>query len=150
MKKYMISLLLMAAPAVTFAQLKVKSDGTLHVKDTIGYTVSYMSVGDLSETDYENSGYMGIHALRYESTSYKPAIAVFGEAKKQSLNSSTSANAIGVWGNAYGAASGHNIGVLGTTSPDCVGIGLYATNEGGVAPSWSQPSDHGDGSRVLS
>lgn len=140
MKKIIISLLLMAAPAVMFAQLKVKSDGTLHVKDTIGYTASYMSVGDLSETDYENSGYMGIHALRYESTSYKPAIAVFGEAKKQSLNSSTSANAIGVWGNAYGAASGHNIGVLGTTSPDCVGIGLYATNEGGVAPSWSQPS----------
>lgn len=140
MKKILFSLLLMAVPAVMLAQLKVKSDGTVHIRDTVGYTVSYLSVGDMSETYFENSGYMGIHALRNESTSYKPAIGVLGEGVKQSLNSSTSANAIGVWGNAYGAASGHNIGVLGTTSPDCVGIGLYATNEGDIAPSGHHPT----------
>ena len=140
MKKIIVSLLLATAPAVLSAQLKVKSDGTVHIKDTASYTVSYMAVGNLSETDFEESGYMGIHALRYESAANNRAIAVFGEGKKQSLNSNTSAEAIGVWGNAYGAAPGHNIGVLGTTNPDCVGVGLYATNEGDIAPYGNHPS----------
>ena len=139
MNRIIASILLTAAPALLFAQLKVKSDGTVHIKDTANYTASYMSVGDLSETDFENSGYMGIHALRYESLQYRPAVAVFGEGKKLSLTSNTSAEAIGVWGNAYGAAPGHNIGVLGTTIADCVGVGLYATNEGDIAPYGHHP-----------
>ena len=140
MKRIITFILLTAVPTLIFAQLKVKSDGTVHIKDTANYTSSYMSVGDLSQTDYENSGYMGIHALRYESLQYRPAVAVFGEGKKLSLTSNTSAEAIGVWGNAYGAAPGHNIGVLGTTIADCVGVGLYATNEGDIAPYGHHPS----------
>ena len=140
MKRIITFILLTAAPTLIFAQLKVKSDGTVHIKDTANYTASYMAVGDLSQTDYEYSGYMGIHALRYESIANRPAIAVFGEGKKLSLLSNTSSFAIGVWGNAYGAAPGHNIGVLGTTNPDCVGVGLYATNEGDIAPYGHHPS----------
>lgn len=68
MKKIIVSLLLATAPAVLSAQLKVKSDGTVHIKDTANYTVSYMAVGNLSETDFEESGCMGIHALRYLKT----------------------------------------------------------------------------------
>lgn len=96
MKRIITSVLLTAAPMLLFAQLKIKSDGTVHIKDTANYTSSYMSVGDLSQTDYEYSGYMGIHALRYESIANRPAIAVFGEGKKLSLLSNTSSFAIGV------------------------------------------------------
>ena len=141
MKKIIFAMMLAATPTLLFAQLKVKATGNVAIKDTNNSSTAYLSVGDITE-GYSLAGSegIGIHALKYEPAQYGTCVGIFGEARKLSLNQTNSGLSIGIWGQGYGAAAGRNIGVLATTIPDGYGVGIYATNEGGIAPPEHHPT----------
>lgn len=131
MKKYFISMLLMAAPAVMFAQFKVDSNGDVCIKRTYTESNASVSVGtnlSAGANTYSQYCQMGLHSQKYDTTEGDDCVGVYGEAEK---NSNTASDmSIGVFGYGCGGQTNHNIGVFGTIHPYQYGAGIYGTNEG--------------------
>lgn len=134
MKKYLLSMLLFAAPIIVFAQLKVAADGKVYVKKTGGTQNASLAIGDIPNSNfdecYDSDTKYGIHAQQYDTQNKAYNIGILGEAKK----SQAQGYSIGMWGDACGGASYQNIGVVATIPPDVTGTALYATSEGGPGP----------------
>lgn len=112
-KKVFVLLVLMAAPAIVFAQLKVKSDGRV-VAGTEFQTSSNYNIGFQS----------GI-----QTTNTNTIVAVYGRA-----NSSYYGATYGMYGvadNSYGLS---NFGVYGTLDNNSYGVGVYGGTfvQGGI------------------
>lgn len=124
MKKYFISLLMMAVPVTIMAQFQVLSDGSAKLLRTQSSTYSYFGIGSSSDW-YSSSGYkMALHiscpaalAGNFKYGIYSGAAGNYG-----------SGRAIGVLGQAGFATTGYNYGVIGGICDDNVnGAGIFGT-----------------------
>ena len=124
MKKTIISLLLMAAPVAMFAQLKVKSNGTVSVGNNNTFPNSLFSVGNVSSSS--SLGNVGIYSRIYASTmtSGLENTGVLGYIfAAQNCNKHTK----GVYGHVMSGTSGKCFGVFGSVSSSYIGVGVYGT-----------------------
>ena len=132
MKKIIISLLLMAAPAVMFAQLKVTSGGEVYIQRDSITGQSSLSVGSIPGMTgrYYDTWKMGLRSNTYNTASSGNAVGVFGEARLQ--NNNDYYFTAGVWGTSSGAfqdsAGGMNYGIMGTLHNGSLGAAVYGAN----------------------
>lgn len=123
MRKIVISLLLLALSTLTFAQLKVNSDGTACVGRTTSFDSSTLSVGNYSPL-YGN-GNVGVNS---QIITYIPSeirnIGVYGLARSRTNHQSQT---IGVMGYGSNGASGQLYGVIGGIQSGMLGAGVYGT-----------------------
>lgn len=123
MKKLFISFLLLVAPLMTFAQLKVNSDGTACVGRSTSFNSSTLSVGNY--TPYQGNGNVGVNSqIRTTTSSYIRNIGIYGEARSVT---SHNAQTIGVMGYAGNGCSGKLYGVIGGITSGVLGAGIYGT-----------------------
>lgn len=119
MKKLFISLLLLAATTATFAQLKVKGDGTIRAASATSNLVQcMMHVGDSAIFDY---------LTKYGLvSSVVDKIAFRGVGIKGSVSSANTYpySRIGVWGEA-GSGNSSCYGVVGQLTGTSDGAGVY-------------------------
>jgi hypothetical protein len=125
MKKYFISLLMMAAPVTIMAQFQVLSDGSAKLLRTQSSSYSYLGVGSctdwLSQYGYKTA--IHVNCPMAWSGNYK-----YGVYSVASGNSGGSGRAIGVLGQAGYATTGYNYGVIGGINDDNVnGAGIFGT-----------------------
>ena len=123
MKKIVISTLLLVAPLIASAQLKVNSDGTACVGRTSSFSTSTLSVGN---NNYAiGNGNIGVNSqIRTFSASDICNIGVYGMSRSVS---SHQAQTIGVMGYGYNGASGRLYGVVGAIQSGMLGAGVYGT-----------------------
>lgn len=123
MRKIVISLLLLALSTLTFAQLKVNSDGTACVGRTTPFESSALSVGNYDPV--LGNGNVGVNA---QIITYTPSnirnIGIYGEARSRTYHQ---AQSIGVMGYVSNGASGKLYGVIGGITPGVLGAGVYGT-----------------------
>lgn len=124
MKKYFISLLMMAAPVTIMAQFQVLSDGSAKLLRTQSSSYSYLGVGSctdwLSQYGYKTVIHANCPATLYGTYKY----GVYSGA----AGNNGSGRAIGVLGQAGFATSGWNYGVIGGICDDNVnGAGIFGT-----------------------
>ena len=113
-KKVFVLFVLMAAPVVASAQLKVKSNGYV-VAGTELQTSSYFNIAFQS----------GIQTSNYDNN-----VAVYGKAK----NGSSTGAAYGFYGVADNSLGFRNFGVYGTLDNNSYGVGVYGGTfvQGGI------------------
>ena len=124
MKKIIISLLLMVAPVALFAQLKVKSNGTVSVGNNNTFPNSLFSVGNAASlSSFGNVGiYSRVHAPSMTSGLNNTGVLGYVWAS-QSCNMHTK----GVYGRVMSGTSGKCFGVFGSVGNNMVGVGVYGT-----------------------
>jgi hypothetical protein len=123
MKKVIMSLLLMAAPVVLFAQLKVFSDGTVTIKGTTQNPYASLSVknNDTSLSAYEIGVLCGSSPLN--TTNYNVGLmanALFD-------NATSSGRSYGIIGTGGNATAGYNYGVFGRLAGSKYGAGVVGS-----------------------
>lgn len=124
MKKYFISLLMMAVPVTIMAQFQVLSDGSAKLMRTQSSSYSYFGIGSCNDC-LSQSGYKTVSHANCPSTLY--GNFKYGVYSGASGNNG-SGRAIGVLGQAGFATSGWNYGVIGGISDDNVnGAGIFGT-----------------------
>lgn len=146
MKKQVFTLLIFAAPAVTFAQLKVASNGNVSI-GTSSTPISKFTVNHPGLDYFENYFYgsdvcVGITSTGRTSGSphwgtglrvFSDVVSNNGDVGIESSVSSTTAlstgHAIGIIGEAGNATSGQNIGVAGRLLGSNNGVGLFGSSD---------------------
>lgn len=129
MKKYFISLLMMAAPVTIMAQFQVLSDGSAKLLRTQSSSYSYLGVGSctdwLSQYGYKTSIHANCPSSLYGNYKYGVYSVAAGNIG--------SGRAIGVLGQAGYATTGYNYGVIGGINDDNVnGAGIFGTTNHNV------------------
>ena len=123
MKKLFILSVLLVAPLIASAQLKVNSDGTACVGRTTSFGSSTLSVGN--NTPVLGSGNMGINSqIRTVSVSNVRNIGIYGLARSTTTHQ---AQTIGIMGYGYNGYSGKLYGVIGAIQSGMLGAGVYGT-----------------------
>jgi len=117
-KKEFILLMLMAAPAVVFAQLKVNSTGQVNAGPISPVNKAVVSAGDAYNYQYPSNYHFGLLG-RAENGYYCIGVKGCTEAPSSAMAS------IGVQGLANGGVSGHMYGVVG-------GLGNQTSNGAGI------------------
>lgn len=125
MKKYFISLLMMAVPVTIMAQFQVLSDGSAKLMRTQSSSYSYFGIGScndwLSQSGYKTSIHLNCPMAWNGNFKYGVYSVAVG-------NSDASGRAIGVLGQAGYATTGYNYGVIGGINDDYVnGAGIFGT-----------------------
>lgn len=114
---------MLIAPLVTFAQLKVNSDGTACVGRTASFNSSTFSVGNYNPV--VGNGNVGVNSqIRTYNASDVRNIGIYGEARS---STSHQAQTIGVMGYAGNGTSGKLYGVIGGITSGVLGAGIYGT-----------------------
>lgn len=134
MKKVIISLLLLAVSTLTFAQLKVNSDGAVRMASNTGSLVKCMlQIGDSTTFD-NNTKYGFVSSIMGKISNY--GVSVKGAATSSST-SDFPYTRIGVWGDA-GGGFGRSYGIVGQLSGTREGAGVYGLlHDGGIIPLFS-------------
>ena len=114
-----MSMLLIAASTATFAQLKVKNDGSVRLGDsTPTITTCMLQVGD--STTFDNNTTYGVVSAISEKIAFK-GVGVKGDV---SSSNNYPFSRIGVWGDA-GNGSSYCYGVVGQLAGTSNGAGVY-------------------------
>lgn len=108
MKKMIISMLLIAAPVATFAQLKVFSDGTSVIKRSNQNPYSLLTVSTDEYSAFYNYN-MGINCGATVTSSFNMGLM----AGAYTNNTSATGRTFGVFATAGNGSSGYNYGVYG-------------------------------------
>lgn len=119
MKKLFISLLLLAATPTAFAQLKVKSDGSVRLGSSISSLTPY-SVHVCDSAVYESSTFYGLISSVSDKIAYR-GVGVKGAA---TLANNMPSSRIGVWGEA-GYGDSFSYGVIGQLAGTSNGAAVY-------------------------
>lgn len=119
MKKLFISLLLLAATPIAFAQLKVKSDGSVRLGSSISSLTPY-SVHVCDSAVYESSTFYGLISSVSDKIAYR-GVGVKGAA---TLANNMPSSRIGVWGEA-GYGDSFSYGVIGQLAGTSNGAAVY-------------------------
>ena len=122
MKKTIISMLLLAAPVATFAQLKVFADGKVDIYRQTKNPGSLLAVEKNEYTGY-GSYNMSIIAGNTISNSYNFGV----NASCYSSTALSSGRSFGVYGNAGNATNGYNYGVYGRLTGNNNGAAIVGT-----------------------
>ena len=124
MKKQIIALLLVMAPFISFAQLKVKNNGNVIIGTDTSST-AILVVGDMNTS--VNSYSSGIMVKKKHNYG-KYTLGVGAMAKID--NPINSGRTFGIIGGAGNATNGYNIGVFGILTGTKNGAAIYGTNSG--------------------
>lgn len=123
MKKAIISCVLLVAPLVAFAQLKVNTDGTTCVGRTTSFSNATLSVGNNS--NIYTIGKTGVNSMiRTTTASSTRNIGIYGAARSATTHQ---AQTIGVMGYGGSGTSGKLYGVIGGITSGVLGAGIYGT-----------------------
>lgn len=123
MKKAIISCVLLVAPLVAFAQLKVNTDGTTCVGRTTSFSNATLSVGNNS--NIYTIGKTGVNSMiRTTTASSTRNIGIYGAARSATTHQ---AQTIGVMGYGGSGTSGKLYGVIGGITSGVLGAGVYGT-----------------------
>ena len=133
-----IGLCLLGTALTASAQLKVISDGSVHIKCDSVYGRTDVNIGNrIPGMTYLYDYYYktGLRTFAYNTESNGHCIGVFGEARLS--NSAQWWKSIGVKGVGGGAHAGYNIGVSGSIHTNAGGVGIFGANQDNVSLSLS-------------
>lgn len=126
MKKIIISMLLMAAPVATFAQLKVTSDGKVCINMNTPLSNSFFSVGN-SESSL-SYGNIGVYSRLFAPSLTRNETNIGVLSRLWATDGDK--RGIGVCGYIQDCPTGKGYGVIGCVTAIRTGIGVYGTAGG--------------------
>ena len=129
MKRLFITVLILIAPAVTFAQLKVSSDGNVNIQRSTNFSNVSLGIGPQYANIFSSMN-VGVHSYMPNLNTLN--VGLMGSAEES--QASTTGIACGVYGSASNFSNGYNYGVFGLLTGSNNGAAVFGTSNS--AYSW--------------